>query len=339
MPNTIKQEVKGVDTQKGTLVISLDFELYWGVRDKKNLDIYQDNLLGVRAVVPRLLNLFDKYKVHATWATVGFLFLKDRQELIQVLPKNKPNYSNVKLSPYTYLEKIGCNEAEDPFHYASSLIDMVASFPTQEIGTHTFSHYYCLEKGQTADTFREDLKTAIKVAKNRNIDIKSIVFPRNQFNKEYIDICKENGLLAYRGNQLSWLYKATSQEDESSLRRALRLIDAYLNISGHNCYSIKEIPKAVPADIRSSRFLRPYSKKMKLGESLRLKRILSDLTYAAKKGLIYHLWWHPHNFGTNTEENFSFLEKILEHYLQLQNKYEIQSLNMGELAELVTYER
>ena len=25
---------------------------------------------------------------------------------------------------------------------------------------------------------------------------------------------------------------------------------------------------------------------------------MSDLTYAARQGLAYHLWWHPHNFGS-----------------------------------------
>lgn len=333
MKNTLKQEVKGVDTQKGTLVISLDFELYWGVRDKKSLENYQDNILGVRSVIPRLLELFDQYKIHTTWATVGFLFLKNRQELVQLIPKHQPNYSNSNLSPYSHIEKIGCNEEEDPYHYASSLINLIASSPNQEIATHTFSHYYCLEPKQDPEAFREDLETAIKVAERYNLKIKSIVFPRNQFNPESIKVCREAGLLAYRGNQLSWLYKPSSQADESSLRRGLRLIDAYINISGNNCYSFKEISNSLPLNIRSSRFLRPYSQKMKVAEPLRLKRILDSMTYAAKKGLIYHLWWHPHNFGINTEENFSFITKILDHYYQLKEQYGMQSLNMGELAD------
>jgi hypothetical protein len=61
----------------GILVISLDFELYWGVRDVFALEEYASNLLGVRKVVPAVLQLFDQYGIHATWATVGFLFSED----------------------------------------------------------------------------------------------------------------------------------------------------------------------------------------------------------------------------------------------------------------------
>ena len=49
-------------------------------------------------------------------------------------------------------------------------------------------------------------------------------------------------------------------------------------------------------------------------EPLRMRRILSDLTHAAKKGLVYHLWWHPHNFGDHMDENLVFLKKILDHH-------------------------
>ena len=39
------------------------------------------------------------------------------------------------------------------------------------------------------------------------------------------------------------------------------------------------------------------------------------MTFAAKTGSNYHLWWHPHNFGKDLEANLKFLEKILQHYI------------------------
>jgi hypothetical protein len=56
------------------------------------------------------------------------------------------------------------------------------------------------------------------------------------------------------------------------------------------------------------------------------------MSHAAKKNLTYHLWWHPHNFGANQEENFRFLEKILIHYQKLHKKYGFESYSMSELA-------
>ena len=69
-------------------------------------------------------------------------------------PAKKPLYFNQNLSPYPHLSHIGRDEQEDPFHFAPSLIKLIASSPHQEVASHTFSHYYCLERGQDIETFR-----------------------------------------------------------------------------------------------------------------------------------------------------------------------------------------
>ena len=326
---------KSAHQESGKLVISLDFELFWGMRDKTSIEKYKDNLLGVREIIPSILNLFKKYKIHTTWAVIGFIFYKDRDSLIKDLPVIKPNYANELLSSYLYLNKIRLNNELDHFHSAPSLIKMINNFPHQEVGTHTFSHYYCLEEGQNLETFKADLMSAIKIAKNYDIIIESIVFPRNQFNHEYLNICKELGIRAFRGNQSSWIYRPLKEENVSVFIKLLRFIDRNFNITGHNTFSFNQINKSIPINIKASRFLYWYSKRFKVLEPLRLKRILSDLTYAAKKGEIYHLWWHPHNFGVNQEENVLFLEKILMHFIRLKKKYGMKSLNMGELSHSI----
>lgn len=64
------------DRQKGLFVISLDFELFWGIRDKYDFDTYGQNVLGVWKVIPRLLELFDKYGIHATLRPSAVCFLR-----------------------------------------------------------------------------------------------------------------------------------------------------------------------------------------------------------------------------------------------------------------------
>ena len=59
------------------------------------------------------------------------------------------------------------------------------------------------------------------------------------------------------------------------------------------------------------------------------------MTYAAKNNELFHLWWHPHNFGKDIFNNISFLNKILEHYNTLQFKYGMKSFNMKEVAHLI----
>lgn len=323
-----------MNKNNGKFVISLDFELLWGVRDKKNISTYGENIKGVHQVIPNLLNIFRKYKIEATFSTVGFLFFETKEQLVQNIPTNKPNYIDKNLSPYEgHFNLVKDNYNVDEYHFAPQLIRLIKEYPEQEIGTHTFSHYYCLEPGQDEVAFRDDLKAAIKVAQLYNISIESLVFPRNQFNDSYIAICKEMGLITYRGNEKSWLYKAQIGEKESAIRRILRLLDSYIPLTGENCYSDNDMKSNFPINIPSSRFLRAYSKKLAVIDFLKLKRIKDGMTYAAKNNKTYHLWWHPHNFGINQEENFNFLIKILKHYEYLNKTYGFESITMKNLAK------
>lgn len=320
-------------TKKGNFVISLDFEIFWGVRDVLELDDYRDNLLGVRAVIPGLLLLFEKYNIHATFATVGLLFFNDKEEMMQGLPARKPKYTNPKISPYEgHFEKVGKNETEDVFHFAPSLIKMIQQ-SGQEIACHTFSHYYCLEAGQTIEDFREDIRAAKRIAEKRGIHLKSFVFPRNQYNEAYLKVCREEGITSFRGNEESWMYEAKDQQSETTFRRAFRLMDAYMNLSGHHCHEITYLENPGLYNIPASRFLRPFSHKLSWFQKMRLRRITKSMTHAAKNGLTYHLWWHPHNFGINIRENLAFLEKVFQHYQVLAAKYGFQSLSMQQLAD------
>ena len=318
----------------GTFVISLDFELMWGVRDIMGPDQYGEYVQGVFDIFPRMLELFTKYEVKATFATVGFLFADSLDEMQRYSPSEKPSYLNPHRSPYNgHFQKVGASEEEDRYHFATSLMEMLRDHPDQEIATHTFSHYYCLEEGQTAEEFRADIRAAVEIAKSRGVELKSLVFPRNQMNATYLQICRELGIETYRGNEKSWYYNNDKGNSFVPLRRLLRLSDSYLNLSGHNTYNKQELGKEAPYNIPSSRFLRPYTPSLKVLEGLRLRRIMKGMEYAAKQGALYHLWWHPHNFGKFQNENLRFLEKILQHYQSLSENYGFSSKTMREVGE------
>lgn len=325
----------------GKFIISLDFELFWGVRDHRTIEGYGENILGVHEVIPRLLKNFKEHKVKGTFAIVGLLFFDDKRDLYENTPSNLPSYDNKSLSPYLgYLDNVGEDADTDRYHYAPNLIKQILNHSEHEIGTHTFSHYYCLEKGQNIDNFRTDLEKALSISKSKyNAKLTSIVFPRNQFNDDYLKVCQEQGIICFRGNEHSWIYAARNRKDESRFRRLLRLLDAYVNITGTNCYSDEYLKSKYLVNIPSSRFLRPYSSKLFFFEWLRLRRIKSGMTYAARNNMTYHLWWHPHNFGTNQDQNFKFLAKILDHYNELNFKYNFQSCTMSELANQILNEK
>lgn len=318
---------------KGKFVISLDFELLWGVRDKKTIESYGTNILGVQQAIPAMLKLFDKYQAKATFSTVGFLFAKNREELKASQPAVLPAYDDPKLSPYPDLAIVGNDEHDDPYHFGYSLLQQIVVNGNHEIGTHTHCHYYCLEPGQTIESFRQDLLAAKKIGLANHINVRSLVFPRNQFNEEYLQCCKEVGIDSYRGNPTSWLYAGRNKNDESLTRRAFRFIDTYINLTGYHCHTKEHVTASTITNIAGSRFLRPWSKRFSFLDGLRLNRIKKAMLHAARAKKLFHLWWHPHNFGVNLEENYRFLEKVLKYYKKLQKKYDFESITMSGIAD------
>ena len=312
--------------QKGIFTISLDFELFWGVRDHRTIENYGNNIRNVHEVVPRLLQLFEKYNIHCSWATVGFLFLNNKEELQTNFPALFPEYVKPEYDPYKYIRQ---NELEPVYHFALPLIEKIKNTPGQEICTHTFSHFYALEKNTTVDQFAEDIKAAMKAAMKNNIHISGIVFPRNQYSDAHITACKESGIQVYRGNEESGVYSPVSRENENIFRRAIRFADGYINLTGHHCHKLPQ--KSAIINVPASRFLRPFNPKLKALNGIKFSRIKNSMEYAAANGLIYQLWWHPHNFGNYTDENFIFLEKILIAYNQLNQLQKMESLNLHEI--------
>lgn len=317
----------------GTFVISLDFELMWGVRDLQTKATYGANVLGARVAIPAMLALFEEFGLHVTWATVGLLFFGNKADLLAGLPAHRPSYTDANLSNYVALPELGPNEAADPYYYGHELLTQISQVPGQEVATHTFSHYYCLEPGQTPEDFRADLTAAVAVASQQGYALRSLVFPRNQYNAAYLSICQELGITSYRGNEAAWMYQKQSEAAQTPWQRAARLLDAYVSVSGPNTYKPAELAKDQPFNIPASRFLRPWSGRLAPLEGLRLRRILSGMTHAARQGEVFHLWWHPHNFGANLPQNMAVLRQITKHFRALQQQYGFRTQTMAELAD------
>lgn len=323
-------------TRSGILTISLDFELFWGTRDHRSLATYGPRVEGGRTAIPRILDLFAEFGVHATWATVGFVLFEGPDELSPSVPKVLPDYADARLSPYPEISSIGTAQRPRDYFFGPELIERIRRTPFQELGSHTFSHYYCLEPGQSAEAFAADLEAMRATARTKlDVEMRSLVFPRNQANHSYLGLCREAGIHAYRGNPRSWVYDPKKQSDETLVRRGLRLVDSYVNLTGHHGHALRDLPVSPLVDVPASRFLRPYASSLRALEPLRLRRIERDLSHAAERGLLYHLWWHPENFGKHTRENLAFLRKVLEHYRRLAERDQLQSLAMGEVADLV----
>lgn len=315
----------------GLLVISLDFELHWGVRDHRSIARYGRNLLGVWDVVPRMLELFEQRGIRATWATVGFLMAEDRDELLEHVPLVRPRYADSRLDPYAELDGIGRDERDDPYHFAPSLVRQVIDTPGQEVATHTFSHLYALEPRVSTDAFAADLDAALALAARRRISITSIVFPRNQVASAALGVCRERGLTAFRGTETARYQVPRSGSKAPCVSRAMRLLDAYVPLGRHHVPRPTLVEGMV--NVPASRFLRPWHRASGMLEPVRLARVLAGMSSAARNGGVFHLWWHPHNFGLDQDENLRVLDRVLCHYDRLRETHDFRSATMRDVAE------
>ena len=306
-------------------VISLDFELIWGVREKHTIESYGKQVLGVHTALPKMLDLFYKYDIKATIAPVGFLYLQNKQELLKHIPQIIPTYNDPNVSPYNgYIDSL-TQEDNDRYHFAPHLIENIKNRPNHEICTHTLSHYNALCAGQTVEAFRADLSEAIAIAKEKDISISSIIFPRNQCNREYLQVCKELNITVFRS------------EDLLIRNGIINNLDRYLPLSRHQFFAIDQIMENGMANVRGGEHYRPNISKGKISEKilayLRANRVKNSMSYAAKHSLVYHIWYHPHEFGTYQDEKLHLLEKLLKHYQQLHEKYGFESITMKNLAK------
>ena len=221
-------------------------------------------------------------------------------------------------------------EKDDPLHYASSLITMILNTKGQELATHTFSHYYCTEPGQNVKQFEADLKAAQFIAnENFGLQFKSLVFPRNQFNKEYLEVAFQQGIRVIRSNPNVWFWTET----KGMIFRLCRAADTLISISNSVSFKNEDIKNYSGVTLLpSSRFFRPYKPKEKLIQGAKINRIKREMSYAAKNARNYHLWWHPHNFGEDINKNIAQLKDIINHYNLLNKEYSFISSTIGDYS-------
>lgn len=311
------------------LVISLDFELLWGVADSKD-ERYYDNITAVRDIIPRLIDLFERFEVGVTWATVGAVCCANLEDFVSSCPKwPHDGTSEAALNPLGNYETL-LNTPENLL-FAPELVEMIALAPLQELGCHSFGHIYACAEDVSASQFGSDVAAAVLRLKRPKQQISSFVFPRNQVNPEYLSILEQHGFSAFRGNTDHWAYAFSSNRLQSYGSRIFRFVDSYLPLSGSRSVSPEIVTDSL-VDVPASCFFRPYKKQLSILEPLKIRRIKWSMKRAARSGRLFHLWWHPHNFGAHAQENLCQLEEILTYFSLLRQEYNFESLTMEKVS-------
>lgn len=307
-------------------VVSLDFELFWGVSDRQTVAGYGRNVLGEWEAVPRMLALFYRHGLRVTWATVGMVMCRDYKHWREIRPGVRPLY-RANISPYCMDSLVKENAG---LFFARPLVERILATGGQELATHTYSHFYCGEAGATPDQFAADLACAGLVAADMGVSLRSAVLPRNQIVEKFLAVLPAAGIDVYRGNAQHWLYRNGDAVVGGLAGRVARFADACLPLSGSR--TVREQRKDGLINVPASLFLYPWSSRHRALSALRLRRVKQGMTSAAQTGGVFHLWWHPHNFGVNLKENLAMLEAVLRHYQLLADLYGMRTHCLGDFS-------
>ncbi len=314
----------------GAFTISLDFELMWGVYDSRSMDEYGPNILGTRRGIEGMLRLFERHDVGATWAAVGLLFCHDKSEMQDRLQKSGLTLEHPKLMEYIETQ-VGNDVQSDPYHFGTDILTGLRQAPRQEIASHSFSHYGLLEPYASGEGFLADMRATKAIFNDLGVVLDSYIFARNQVDVRYLSVLADTGIKAFRGCPEQALYRPRPPSKQNQWMRFAKLVDSYVPLTD---LSVKKLPSAHQMiNTVASRFLRPCNVHAGPVNRMQTKRIKWEMSKAARKNNFYHLWWHPHNFGMNTEQNLATLDELLSHYQFLKETYNWPNRNMSELAK------
>lgn len=302
-----------------SVVLSLDFEMRWGVHDVYGMDFngYRENLENCRPAVLATLDLLSERSLRATWATVGALGVNNWDEYFSIAPP-PPAYANPNLAvrkEYADLDPDG------NLHFAPDLIHKILLTTGQELGSHSFSHLYFREPGVTATDFLNDMSAVEKLWEEQfGVIPVSLVYPRNQ--SAFTDLLHKTSIEIWRGTEPAWFYNCNSARSNTLLPRAFRLVDSVFPL----------IRRASPPEnhmLRASIFVR-----FGLSEVLwkiQLNKIRHELNNLGT-GKVLHLWWHPHNIGFNLTIGLSRLTQVLDMVAEACSTNRVESKAMKDFV-------
>jgi peptidoglycan/xylan/chitin deacetylase (PgdA/CDA1 family) len=284
---------------KGTLTISIDLELAWGVWDIITPADLRMAETAERPICSELIALFDRYEIPATWAMVAALLDEDSAN---ARPGDKSCW------------------------YAPDIIDrLVGAKVAHEIGSHGGKHVYF--RDIPAAQARQDLDYARAVHRANALPYNSFVFPRNAVG--HLDLLAEAGLRTFRGPDVGWFRTAARAGRIAS--RAANFADKFLPIPpslvrAAKCGALVDIPGSMLFLGRNGarRFILPAVSRAKLRMGLERARAA---------GGVFHLWFHPSNFYYRRDEQLATLAWFLAHAAGEAGRGRIEIRTMGSYAE------
>lgn len=297
----------------GTFIISLDCEGKWGIADRDGR--IESGFITRRALVTAyesLLRTLSAYEAPATFAFVMALLLSG-DEVGQWMAR----LSDVQVDGSNWMRNFRRAETAGNFDgwFCPEAFDLVQGDARHEIACHGFRHVPLGPGAVTTEEAAYELRSATALAKQKGVELKTFVFPRNQVGN--IPLLADQGYVGFRnahpdvgrlgriGNLVQELnILESSQDDEPSSFGLVSIPGGYFLNWRHGLR--RAVPEAVTL--------------------LRWRSILNDAVANDRVALLY---LHPHNLidGPGTLELF---EGVLRIAADLRDSDELSIVTQAE---------
>lgn len=303
--------------KKGVFCLSIDVELLWGRHDR-DWKAFVPVVRQSRSIIKETLELLEKYKIGATWAIVGHLFLDSCQTVkgIKHPEITRPNY--VWYQKDWFASDPASSVKNDPGWYGRDIIQLIKKYPRQEIACHSFSHLIFDDSGCNKKAAESDIRTCIALAEKENIHLTSFIFPRNDIG--HLSVLKKFEFTAYRGEEMNSLRR-------TKFAKLLTLISP-LTPPVHSPTKNEGLIN-IPASmyLPSSRGLRRF-----IPNHLIVSAAKRGINRAVKERKIFHLWTHPEDLARERHQRIFALEEILSYAKLLQVKQKLSIVPMASIS-------
>jgi len=321
--------VKKIMNSTGVFTISIDTELAWGESHRPIRPGVLEALGREREVIRRLLGLFSKYDIRATWAVVGHLFLTTSCTWENGVAHSEISRPITRKSTRDWFFQHPRDEM-DPLWYGEDIVKLIrGTQPAQEIGSHSFCHLPFDEVTTCTEAIRTDIQMAKRLHEGSGIQFQTFVFPWNVVG--YRSLLAEAGIRVYRGRSARWY------DGVPVARRALNFLHYLLALS----------PSTVRATVDDLGMINVPDSMLLLSRA-GFRRLVPPQTLvdmasvglhrAVARGEIFHLWFHPSDFVFETDRQFQVLETILQTANSLKDSGALKVLTMGDVQERVAEE-
>ena len=313
--------------EKGTFIISIDFEYAIGYADEKLSEKRKQLVYEEADVSKQILNLFQKYKISATWAIVSHLLETNCSKSSDGRVHNEfPKHIFFDSEVNWFAHHPPAGDTTDPLWFdTAGVIKLVQqSLTPQEIASHSYAHVLYGAPTIKREAVMADIAGVKRIHERYGLPLVSFIFPRNI--EGYHAELKQIGVQCYRGLSSFWYMRLPGW-----FGRLARLFD----------YALPSVRTVVPSrdttgliNIPDSLLLLGRNGLRKLVTPNMMKRkIRRGIQAAVKRKEIFHLWFHPSNFSYDTEEQLAILEDALQYASKLRNSDELRIITMGEVAK------